>query len=401
MKRELWHLGIFLFFSYTFVYSQPTEEKLFSDFFLEIFLDQRIFPNTGIIPLQKEYYPSLAINPEFTIEWDQGSQLFQFSGFARWEQGNTRRSHWDIQELYWMRVQDQWELSLGFKKVFWGVTEAIHLVDIINQTDFIESFDGEQKLGQPMLHYSRLTKIGTFDFFAMPYFRKRQFSGPEGRFQTLFPLEKSDVLFEADLEEWHPSFAFRWAHSLGSFDLDLSHFYGVGREPIFVVVEGSSSFQGIYPKINQTGLALQYIAGPAIYKLESIYRQSDLQNTFALAAGLEYTFSNVAGSGLDLGLLGEYLYDSRDEWALSAMDNDLFVGTRLGFNDVHNTQMLAGAVFDLEHSSRILSLEASRRVGQQWKVELEGRLFGKIDNTEFLHFFRRDSFLQFRLVRYF
>jgi len=34
-------------------------------------------------------------------------------------------------------VADDWELTTGVSKVYWGVMEAVHLVDIINQTDFV------------------------------------------------------------------------------------------------------------------------------------------------------------------------------------------------------------------------------------------------------------------------
>ncbi|MDD7885073.1 hypothetical protein [Flavivirga sp. 57AJ16] len=34
------------------------------------------------------------------------------------------------------------------------MTESNHLVDIINQTDAVETFDGEEKLGQPMVQLS-------------------------------------------------------------------------------------------------------------------------------------------------------------------------------------------------------------------------------------------------------
>ena len=46
-----------------------------------------------------------------------------------------------------MRSNRDWSLSIGLGKVFWGVTEFNHLVDVINQTDLVEGIDGEAKLG--------------------------------------------------------------------------------------------------------------------------------------------------------------------------------------------------------------------------------------------------------------
>ena len=85
------------------------------------------------------------------------------------------------------------ELSFGIKKVYWGVTESLHLVDVINQTDQVESFDGEQKLGQPMAHLSYLSKVGNFDFFYLPYARKRVFPAKEGRLRFPVVIEQNDI----------------------------------------------------------------------------------------------------------------------------------------------------------------------------------------------------------------
>ena len=404
LPMKKWHtllILVLISLSHKHLLAQPTKERISQDFSLTLMTDQRLFPQSGILPAQKKYYPSLAMKPEFSLEWKDGAQLLQFTGFARWEAHETRRTHWDIREFYWQMIQEDWELSIGVKKIFWGVTESIHLVDIVNQTDFVESFDGEEKLGQPMAHYSLITKAGTLDFFAMPYFRKRQFPGLDGRFQTPFPLEKDQLDFEVSGEEWRPSFAARWSHALGQVDIGLSHFYGVGREPIFQVPPGGDGFTALYPLIHQSGLDLQLITGAALWKFETIRRRNDIQNMWALAGGVEYTFSNTFKSGLDIGVLAEYLYDSRDELALSGMDNDLFLGTRLALNDVQSTQFLAGVVFDLSRSTRLFSIESSRRIGNSWKVELEARFLTQVSESEFLHFFRNDDFLQFRLVKYF
>lgn len=136
--------------------------------------------------------------------------------------------------------------------------------------------------------------------------------------------------------------------------------------------------------------------------MESIYRRSKAQDFFALAAGLEYTFSNIDGNGLDIGVLGEYLYDERDELALSGLQNDVFFGSRIAFNDTQDTSILIGGIADLESSSKIFSIEASRRISSSWKVELEARIFSTIDSNELiLSNFQEDSFLRFSISKFF
>ena len=93
---------------------------------------------------------------------------------------DSERTHFDIRELFGLWVFERWELGVGIRKVFWGVTESQHLVDIINQTDLVDSIDGEEKLGQPMVNVSIPHEWGTVDLFILPYFRERTFPGRDG-----------------------------------------------------------------------------------------------------------------------------------------------------------------------------------------------------------------------------
>ncbi len=52
--------------------------------------------------------------------------------------------------------------------MYWGVAESNHLVDIINQTDAVESFDGEEKLGQPMVQYTYTSGLVAINPFFKP-----------------------------------------------------------------------------------------------------------------------------------------------------------------------------------------------------------------------------------------
>ena len=81
---------------------------------------------------------------------------------------DDRRSHFDVRELMYQRVFDDFELRAGLGRVFWGVTESYHLVDIINQTDLVEDIDLEDKLGQPLVNLTLIRDWGALDLFALP-----------------------------------------------------------------------------------------------------------------------------------------------------------------------------------------------------------------------------------------
>ena len=82
---------------------------------------------------------SITVQPELFYRSDDGAHQFALKAYYRLDSQDNERSHGDLREAYWRWVSDEWEVLVGLNKVFWGVTESRHLVDIINQTDLVEA----------------------------------------------------------------------------------------------------------------------------------------------------------------------------------------------------------------------------------------------------------------------
>ncbi len=380
---------------------QKKERRVYFEFEGIASADYQFYFEEPLYEGQKRHYPSVSFEPNFYFDWKDATQRLEITGFGRLDLHDRRKSHLDVREAYWQVLKDKWELSIGAKKIFWGVTEIAHLVDIINQTDAVEGFDGEDKLGQPMALFTYLTdKIGTFDLFYLPFHRERTLIGEAGRFRPPFPLE-DQAIFESDLEHWHPGAAFRWSHNIGIADIGLSHYYGLAREPLVVQDFGIGGFRLIpfYNIVNQSGLDLQITHHSVLWKLEWVGNFNKQKNYTAFDAGIEYTIGNIKSSGKDLGLLLEYLYDGRGE--IIGFDNDIFVGGRLAFNDISDSEILGGALIDVEQGSVLLSVEAARRIKDSWKLELETRVVLNAKPEEISYAVRDDSFLKITAFKYF
>ena len=175
----------------------------------------RYFPQDARDSRQHDENLSLLFEPEFYHEWDKGTQSLAFVPFFRLDQNDSERSHIDIRELTWLKAAESWEIRIGFRKVFWGVTEFQHLVDIINQTDLVENIDTEDKLGQPMINLALINDWGTVDLFVLPYFRERTFPGTEGRLRTQLVVDEGLSKFESSAKEKHVDLAIRYSHYFG------------------------------------------------------------------------------------------------------------------------------------------------------------------------------------------
>ena len=393
-------LGSMMLFLASSAYSQSEEKKYNTSFNLDLGLDAMAFFQSGAYEGQNQIYPSIFVKPKFTLDWNGGNSNIIFEGFGRWDMNGESRTHYDVRELYYQYYKGDWEFNAGVKKVFWGKTEGVHLVDVINQIDFLEGVDGEEKLGQPMLQLSYAGKLGTFTGFALPYTRAIEFGNEAGRPRTPSVISDDQVSFESSDEAWQPTFAFRWEHFIGDADIGLHYFYGNAREPL-VVFSPEGAFGLQYPVAHQLGIDYQVIVKSAIFKLESIYRGGDFEDIFAITGGVEYTFGNVNKKGLDIGVLAEYVYDNRRALTFSSLDNDIFLATRVAFNNVKGTEILFGIFQDLSKSTKVMRLEGTQRIGNNFKITATGQAFLSVDENELAYLFRRDSFLELELIRYF
>src|SRR5690606_16002138 len=97
---------------------------------------------------------------------------------------------------------------------------------------------------------------------------------------------------------------------------------------------------------------IQTIKGSWLWKLEALMRSGQGDRFYAATGGVEYTLFDLFESGIDLGLIAEYMYDSRGYNNVQALtqqvlfQDDFLAAVRLGFNDIQNTQLLAGVIFD-------------------------------------------------------
>lgn len=380
LRPVRWLIGVCLFVSLV-VGARPVW-AVEADF--ELGFESRLFANQGFAG-QNNQSQSLSARGEFVFETGEHSQLV-FAPFARVDSEDDKRTHADVRELFWSALGDRWEFSLGMKQVFWGVAEFNHLVDVINQTDLVENVDGEDKLGQPMAQLTLVRDWGTIDLFAMTGFRERSFPGRDGRFRLPFVVDTDAARYQADSEAAHIDLAIRWSQQFDALDIGIYHFSGTGRAPNLIPESRSGRLVALVPEyvlIDQTGLDAQYQAGNWAFKLESIHRRGQGDQFMAATAGTEYTLVGVLGSQLDLGLVAEYFYDERNELAFDTLfEHDYAVGLRLGFNDASDSQALIGVIRDKETAETVVSVEASRQLGDNFSIAVEGRIFTGSEDLE-------------------
>ena len=363
----------------------------------EYSLDNRYFFNSGIQDQDKNH-SSFTLSPELFIEED--NRIFHIKPKFRKDSKDAERDLFDIQELYLLEILEDKEIKYGISKEFWGVTETSHRVDIINQTDTSESFDGEDKLGQPMIKISFERDWGLLDIYTLIGFRERTFTGEKGRLRFGTIIDTQNPVFTSSAKNKRLDLAVRWSNYFNNFEIAVSHFSGTAREPRYLPSSRKfNQLSPLYEVIDQSGLEVQYFLGSLALKGEIISRSGQEDRFTAATYGFEYTQVGILGSRLDLGWVVETNHDDR------LISSPSVIGTRLTFNDISDTQILSGLIFDERSEEVGFLLEATRRLGNCCSISLEGMYFDDTneDNNETKLFqaFKEDDFLRLEFTYYF
>ena len=362
--------------------------------------DLRLFFNDALQPQQNQNEAfSIAIQPELRWENHNQRQRMSFVGFLRGDPNDAERSHADIREAYWAIEKAPWDFTIGINKVFWGVAESRHLIDIINQTDLVENLDGEEKLGQPMINLNCQQDWGRLEMYLLPYFRERTYPGVEGRLRSSIPVALESAQYESAQQEKRLSSAFRYSHYFGNVDFGIYLFEGISREPRLELAPNSNQLIPIYDTLKQVGIDMQHTGDLWLWKLETVFRDTKIESSSAFVGGFEFTNYQIFDSEYDLGFLTEVLYD--DQSVPTLFNRDLFFGLRLTFNNPQDTSILAGVVIDEESSETFINLEAEHRISNVFSGELQYRRFNNTDVNSPLSSFAEDDYVQIKLRAYF
>jgi len=363
----------------------------------------RGFFQSPLRPEQVRHTTSVLLRPSLRIQWSNGAQRFALEPLLHWEEGDGVRMHFDLRALAWERAWSGAELQVGIRRVFWGVAESQHLVDIVNQRDLAERPNRKDKLGQPMLDVAFKRGWGTLGLYLLPGFRKLDYPSSRGRLRGSLRVAARPE-YAARAGDRHLDVAARWRYASGGLDVAVSAFRGTSRDPVFFLHEDVDGPFVVprYEQIDQQGLEARYVAAAWIWKLEALSRGGLPDGRYwAMVAGVERTTHGLFGSDADLALLTELHRDGRGRDAPTPFQDDLYLGVRLGLNDVADTSVRVGVMVDRDSGGGVHLAKARTRVAAGWTAELEVRGYWGTTPGDPLYALRRDDYAAVTLTRWF
>ena len=363
----------------------------------------------GHIGLDARYFPD---DPLFSQQSDQSLHP-SVLGSIDWSPDLTRDIRFDLSARMRIATEAQDEISGDIKEAVvrtrlgeadvkagilqenWSILEAWNPVDLINQRDMEEDFQGDVKLGQPGVSVTTYYHDLVLSALILPYTRERRIAEQESRLRTL-PAPIADSIFEDGQSD--ASVALRMQYRMGDFDVALSQFWGHGREPVYLPVIGQSSLLGFneyYEQIAQTGAELRYVVGDSVFKAELINQTGGADSFTGAGVGSETTFNRITDGFSSMTLYMEGYYDTRNELApLTPFQKDVFIGFRFNTNNVHDALVDVRYTRDLDFHSHLIDVRASRRIGDSQIIAAQILVPLSVTDDPALQGFEQDKYFK-------
>lgn len=392
----------------------------------QIDLGFRYYPEDGQYAGQGDagFYEFLGLELEGTASIGPGDLVFQLSGVL---DDALDRSFVNIEKLYYTQTFDTWDLVVGYNVEDWGVSSGRTIVNVLNSRDIANRVGTGGLIGTPMINANFVTEIGTFSAYAAFGDVIQNFGGPATRQRAPFALDDDFAVYE---DENSVDLALRFSndYAIGDGALDLSAYIYRGTSREAVALPGCTSTFGTvtqaicgqindaivadfenggtqpldetefgtfilnnfpahaadfqaggvagltpyYQEISQVGLTAVYAFGDTQLRFEGYYRDTQHEGFAAGIIGGDHTLYEPAGLDGNLVLALEYHFDDRSaRQTTSLFDNDLFLGANYTGNDRNGTQFGLGVFHDLDTSAQLYSLNASRRIGDRFRLGLD------------------------------
>ncbi|WP_444919687.1 hypothetical protein ACJJID_11970 [Microbulbifer sp. CnH-101-G] len=360
---------------------------------VDIAATARIFAEEESLAIDDSYRFGPGLEIEANAEGDIGDTGYKLRLFGSWDEQDGERRYADIRQasLHWRR--DQLSLNLGVSTFFWGVSESLNIVNVLNQADLRQAIDGKEKMGQTFASLGLRFDNGELSIFYLPTFREREF--PE---RPSFGLPISDrALFESSNRGG--DVALRGHFYAGDLETGIGYFRGTRRAPLLVRPSPSATMlTPFYIETENFLLDTLYLLGDTTLKLEAKTGRELEQGFFAANVGLEHPIYSLPDSMQDLSLIAEYLIDDRDEQAETLGQNDLFVGLRASFGDTGDSEFRGVISYDFDSHGNYLDLGLEHRLSDYFRIETRAFLFLNVGRSDtWLYPVRDEDFIEFKL----
>lgn len=330
---------------------------------------------------------------DITDSLDYELKLYGQKSFSSYSEGYFDPT---IAKVSWSN--DSFQFDAGYNLVYWGVTEGINVVNIINQRDQIRDYFRKQGLGQLMLSASYFGDDINLEAYILPNFEELNFGSTTQPWGLGLPVDDSKSTFESSEGRNHIDYAARVSGMVDDLEYGIFYFDGTYREPLYYLDESTEYLVPHYILGKTVGLDAQYLYGSNIYKLELAYfKPNSFKEYVSSTLGIEKVLESSLFDNGEGTIYLEYYYDSRRNDNSVAFQNDIFLAYKHSTYNAYDIEVKVGGIIDIEHTGVIGTLNITGKITKSLKSELELIYFNANDIQDALFYSKDFDQVKFNL----
>ena len=248
------------------------------------------------------------VNTELTFEGSQSEIVADLEYSSR--QRPLDNPEELINEAYMQLFYDNLDVEAGYIKTTWGTGDEVHVVDVLNPTDFTDSVNGEyseRKIAEKMVKLNVYTGMnGLLELAYVPVLSQDRYA-LEGRWKP-YRLEAMEEQLDAELEEAvlagtltsseastladqiaadaqtahlptelsDGQYGLRYSNSFGGVDLGAVYYFGFDRSPVVEIPESDPEDYTIhFDRLNLFGLEFATAVAGFNLRAEAAYNMTE------------------------------------------------------------------------------------------------------------------------------
>ena len=303
----------------------------------------------------------------------------------------SEKKEFNVEELYLTKEYENRKFEVGKVIKYWGELEGYNIADIFNQKNYLfDPFDKNSKLGTYTVNLTQYKQNNSFEVGFKFYPSDIKYPATTSPYSV--SIYNYDKDLQSDSSKYNPTTYLKYnfvTNDLIQSDNKIIFLSGYDNKRYFSPINQTTVSQYLY-KVNKILALSNIVYNDTIFKFEgaitTIKEDKNMSDYTQFSIGAEHGFYDIGG--VDLTLYGEYYkYLYKDESKIKNVDiselynDDIFLACKINFNDIEDSQIKSGVLFDKTNSEKIFKTEFTSRVkdGLIFKGEIL-RTFPK-DNT--------------------
>lgn len=280
----------------------------------------------------------------------------------------TNRRYLLLNEFYITNDYNDYRFVFGKTIKYWGKLEGFNIADVYNQKNYLKDpFNKSEKLGSIGFNFWKYFDENSIEFGAKIYEQDVNYPSKNSPYSPLTLAYNKELKLSE--QRYTPTVYLNYNFNSIDSENNIIFIHGYDNKRYFIPMTENILSQYAYI-VNKFLFLSNFIYKDIILKSElgytSIVNDKNISDYTQLSFGIEKSFyiaDNTFGAYIEYY---KYIYMQdgkiKNVDISEIYDDDVFLALKTNFNDVRDSEVKAGVLYDTKHQEKVFKVQAKSRI---------------------------------------